>query len=128
MQCLGLWSLYPCWQHDTAYNVLVVILTWSWGGTWNLTLTLTSVPVFSAVPSLRCVKMIKILITHMNNVEKNSFGIKIQREIESHSRVCIYIQNMLICCSMRFLNSIRKLPNNKSLNIYTERKASDKVS
>lgn len=73
-------------------------------------------------------KMIKILITHMNNVEKNSFGIKIQREIESHNRVCIYIQDMLICCFMRYLNSIRKSPNNKSLKIYTEEKASEKAS
>lgn len=72
--------------------------------------------------------MIKILITHMNYVEKNSFGIKIQREIESHNRACIYIQNMLICCSMRSLNSIRKSPNNKSLKIYTEEKASEKAS
>lgn len=61
--------------------------------------------------------MINILITHMNNVEKNSSGIKIQREIESHNRVCIYIQNMLMCCSMRFLNSTRKSPSNKTLAI-----------
>lgn len=73
-------------------------------------------------------KMIKILITHMNIVEKNSFGIKIQRENESHNRVCIYIQDMLICCSVSSLNSIRKSPNNKTLKIYTEEKASEKAS
>lgn len=72
--------------------------------------------------------MIKILITHTNNVEKNSFGIKIQGEIESHNRVCIYIQDMLILCSMRSLNSVRKSPNNKSLKIYTEEKANEKAS
>lgn len=41
--------------------------------------------------------MIKILITDMNNVEKNSFGIKIQREIESHNSLHLYSRyaNML---------------------------------
>ena len=72
--------------------------------------------------------MITILITCLNNTEKNGFGIKIQREIESHNRVCVYIQDMLMCCSRRSLNSIRKSPNNKSLKIYTEVKASEKAS
>lgn len=72
-------------------------------------------------------EVIKILITHMNSVEKDSFGIKIQKEIESCNGVCIYIQDMLIFCFMRSLNSVRSSPNNKSLKIYTEGKACERA-
>lgn len=45
-------------------------------------------------------KMIKILIINMNKTQNNIFKIKIQREVESHNRIFIYIQQMLIVFSL----------------------------